>query len=149
MIVHSHVHGSVCARLTTHKLLTCNQCVPQRLTTFSATYLHVGLPPMPKVCKDTSRSPTPRFGCVVSSTSKGCDAGKIWCTRLAGLLLQNKTSDSVIALDAAASAAGGHYIAKTGLQERCQTCEESCTKVCSSSTALHCYKSDHKTTILV
>jgi len=92
-------------------------CVRQDVNTCVQTSLHVGLPPMSKFRKDRTRSPTPRFGFVGSSANKGCGAGKIWCTHLASKFLNNKktTGDTQTdaALAAAASAAGGDYIATT------------------------------------
>ena len=92
-------------------------CVPGAYY-FGVTSLHVGLHPMPKVCKDRSRSPTPRFRFVGSSANKGCDVGKFWCTQLVSQFVANKKSYSVtktyVAFIDAAGAAGGHDIAKSG-----------------------------------
>ncbi len=101
----------VCTSLTTHKLLSCNDCVSQRFITCCVTALHVGLPTMSKVGTYIKVS-TPRFGRAVSVANKGCDAGKIWCAHLASQLMKEtvKKSASVthrdVALVGAADAAG-------------------------------------------
>ena len=120
----------VCTRLTTHKLLTCNQCVSQRLIIFVPHLCMWVYFQCPSLGTGRSRSPRPRLGYV-----EGCDAGRNWCTHLASQFPnKNKKSTNVTqtdaALAAAASAAGGDYIAKTG------HCGFACKKIAKDLTRL-------------